>query len=1264
MVFRLDSPAYSTELQRKEGETILYVNYLGVPLTPSIADSAEVMARVIDALTENPEVSRIIFVQQRNYNYPFNQISFLLEIAQLYTYLLRQEHILSPDKLSLFANLEFAPREISYLLSLLRQDPAACYLEINKRLAVYKRNYSSQNVQHFDAYLGILERFKDLLSKTKLISSLIDVIDTYAIGDRKIYASMFRPDVLPNFTLTRLVAQLPEQAELIDQYELKSGFETVPVMILKVSGDAKYLYHIMPPEYSLSEEHHSLLNLGKNVLLDYQPKSEEFVDSEKMRSLFFNVARDLVSELSLNKKIQLNYRELNSLARILVRQTIGFGLIEVLLFDENLQDIFLNSPIGQNSVFVRHSKYGDCVTNILPSYEDADSWASKLRLQSGRPLDEANPILDTDLFFGNIRARVAAIQRPLSPTGIAYALRRHREEPWTLPLFINNRMINSFTAGLLSFLIDGNRTLLIAGTRSSGKTSLLGSAMLEIIPSVRTIVIEDTLELPVDSLRKLGYNIQRMKVRSALLDATTEIDAAEGIRASLRMGDSALIVGEVRSSIRGDEEVVIVENKEMKRIQIKEIEGRDISNIYVPTVGFDLKTKLSKLTGFVKHPKRNKLLRIKTRTGREVTVTPDHSLFSPTKNFEISPIECKDLKVGSSIVLPSFMSCGFNDIKSINVFNYLPEFRVKNFEKEIRDGINVLGWKKATELSNINCGDIYNYFRTNQQTNIPFSSFTNIMNAAQLCYSLENLEVKKGTSLSIPAQIPVNEDFCRFLGYYVSEGYHYLKEKAGGGVIIKNSDKNIGEDIINISQTLFKLAPKKREFSSLGKTVQYQIHCLPLAKLISKLGCGRTSYEKRAPSFIFGLSKEKIAAFLRGLYSGDGNFTSSNSSGNCVRYYSTSKKLVEDVSYLLLNFGIVGKIYKRIPHGISNAPIWIIEFKERKMVKTFLREIGFVRKIPEIIERKWEHSPSNSVKLDSDNLKKHLVKYPRKYRHLFRFLKCSKNYLEKVVSDPECIVSDKLKTFALGDFFLDEVKEINEINLEEGEYVYDLSVEPSQNFVGGFGGVLLHNTEAKALYEAMRVGALANLVAGTIHGASPYGVFDRVVNDLGVPVTSFKATDTVVVANPIRTPDGMHYKKRVTQLTEVRKHWTRDPEEEKGFVDLIKYNVEKDELEPTEDLMNGDSEIIKAIAGTVKGWAGNWDAVWDNILLRAKIKQEIVDVSRKIQMPQIMESKFNALSNDMFHRISEKITSEVGLPVSERVFPEWRSWLMNNVKKV
>jgi len=357
------------------------------------------------------------------------------------------------------------------------------------------------------------------------------------------------------------------------------------------------------------------------------------------------------------------------------------------------------------------------------------------------------------LEIGKIRARIAIIQNPLSPDGLAYAIRRHREEPWTLPLFIQNRMINSFTAGLLSFLIDGARTLLVAGTRSSGKSSLLGSLMLEIIPKHRIIVIEDTLELPVESMRKLEYDILRMKVRSALLKTTTEVSADDGIRTSLRLGDSCLIIGEVRS------------------------------------------------------------------------------------------------------------------------------------------------------------------------------------------------------------------------------------------------------------------------------------------------------------------------------------------------------------------------------------------------------------------------------------------------------------------------------------------------------------------------------VEAKALYEAMRIGALANVVAGTIHGASPYGVFDRVVNDLEVPATSFKATDIILVCNPIKTPDGLHSMRRVVQLSEVRKNWKQDPLIEKGFADLLNYNIEKDELEPSSDLINGDSEVIKAIASNVKGWAGNWDAIYDNILLRAKIKKEIVDAAKKTGYNSILEAKFNTLSNHIFYEISDKIRQEIGIPAGEKVFPLWQKWLNEQIKK-
>ena len=91
MQFKQETKPYSYEVQREGGEDILYINYLGVPYVPSLADSPEVMGRTIDAVTENPNVSRIVFVQQKNYNYDFKETALLLEIAQLYTYFLSKK---------------------------------------------------------------------------------------------------------------------------------------------------------------------------------------------------------------------------------------------------------------------------------------------------------------------------------------------------------------------------------------------------------------------------------------------------------------------------------------------------------------------------------------------------------------------------------------------------------------------------------------------------------------------------------------------------------------------------------------------------------------------------------------------------------------------------------------------------------------------------------------------------------------------------------------------------------------------------------------------------------------------------------------------------------------------------------------------------------------------------------------------------------------------------------------------------------------------
>ncbi|MDD2478173.1 MAG: hypothetical protein PHW45_04335, partial [Candidatus ainarchaeum sp.] len=136
MQFNLDSPTYSYVVEKESGEEVLYINYNGAPFIPDICESSEVMERTIEVLIENPSVSRIVFVQSKNYNYDFKETSYLLEIAQLYNYLLNQEKILTHSKLIKNNEGEFSSRynDLFGFLTLLKKDPVAAYLHLKRIL--------------------------------------------------------------------------------------------------------------------------------------------------------------------------------------------------------------------------------------------------------------------------------------------------------------------------------------------------------------------------------------------------------------------------------------------------------------------------------------------------------------------------------------------------------------------------------------------------------------------------------------------------------------------------------------------------------------------------------------------------------------------------------------------------------------------------------------------------------------------------------------------------------------------------------------------------------------------------------------------------------------------------------------------------------------------------------------------------------------------------------------------------------------------------
>ncbi|MFN3622141.1 MAG: hypothetical protein ACK4TI_04540, partial [Nitrososphaerales archaeon] len=168
----------------------------------------------------------------------------------------------------------------------------------------------------------------------------------------------------------------------------------IQVEIFRVPDKVRYFYFVNAPEFRLDDEKYFILDQARRQLAEHKPTETEFTQPERVREIFTNIGKDMILQLAGSRKFTA--KEIKEMTDILVRYTTGFGVLEILLNDDKLQDIYINSPIGTTPIYVHHDDYEECETNLIPTREDAESWATRFRLFSGRPLDEANPVLDTE----------------------------------------------------------------------------------------------------------------------------------------------------------------------------------------------------------------------------------------------------------------------------------------------------------------------------------------------------------------------------------------------------------------------------------------------------------------------------------------------------------------------------------------------------------------------------------------------------------------------------------------------------------------------------------------------------------------------------------------------------------------------------------------------------------------------------------------------------------------------------------------------------
>lgn len=213
----------------------------------------------------------------------------------------------------------------------------------------------------------------------------------------------------------------------------------------------------------------------------------------------------------------------------------------VALLDENVQEVYLDR---ENSwVYLDHSKYGRCDTNVFLSSVDVEKIKTFINMVSGDEISIGEASLKTSLTDRNVKLRIAIDVFPIVPD-TSIDIRRFGSKFLTIKDLINKEAIELDLAAFLIFCIRRRLSLVICGEPNSGKTTLAHALSSYLPLYMRRIYLEDVDELYSAS----AENSRRVFIRTRSLDVSGKYSnkATEVIRLLHRSPDW-IFLGEIQT---------------------------------------------------------------------------------------------------------------------------------------------------------------------------------------------------------------------------------------------------------------------------------------------------------------------------------------------------------------------------------------------------------------------------------------------------------------------------------------------------------------------------------------------------------------------------------------------------------------------------------------------------------------------------------------------------------------------------------------------
>ncbi|MBU2638203.1 MAG: ATP-dependent helicase [Nanoarchaeota archaeon] len=492
---------------------------------------------------------------------------------------------------------------------------------------------------------------------------------------------------------------------------------------------------------------------------------------------------------------------------------------------------------------------------------------------------------------------------------------------------------------------------------------------------------------------------------------------------------------------------------------------------------------------------RDKLLKIKTEYGREVKISREHPLLVEGKGW----VKAKDLMAGDKIAAPKKIILPEQEIqleweKAISsvkakaeiCLTYNDFLRLKEKTKRFKhfSGINPKETKELLLLAGLSYSAVMKetglslsqiYRIVHCKTKYGKAAFELLLNDKLSGLSFEKNRVIYKTygthsfSFTYPKILDIK--LARWLAFVLAEGLIGDYEKGTYLAVSQKSQMGLLNEFLQMSKEYFNISFVKK--NERDYVVYSTLFCYFLNELFS-FNRGRGRYVE-FPQWLLNCKREIKNNFLNVFFALEATFTNTG-----IKISQANKQKIEVINYLLLSNGIFSSIGKEMGCATNTA-----EKIKREYYTLTIRQVSNLNGFIDVIGIEHRHKSRIINHIKSKPSGNYVNKFTfdyKKIRALSRHYKNDEHFRKDIGQIYEVVrrtgfitytalsnLANKLKHKWPSEPLLKEVDELLSLpilwlkvkSITSFDYegnVFDLTVPNIHNFVGGFGGIILHNT--------------------------------------------------------------------------------------------------------------------------------------------------------------------------------------------------------------